>query len=369
MPSPLCELSIDLDAIVDNWRSLRALTVSAECAAVVKADAYGLGVKPVAQALASAGCKVFFVASLTEGRALRAYIPTKCDIYLLSGVYPGEEAECLSLGLLPVLVSWSMLRRWIELSSSKPKRAALKLDTGMSRLGLSSGEFERLLAEPESLQRAGVELVMSHLACADEPEHPQNKIQLEQFLKYRGQLLSINAQLTFSLANSAGVGLGEAYFFDLVRPGIALYGSTPASCHGFYSESVVDLRLPIIQARRVPAGTSAGYGATWVSEQETVLVTVAGGYADGLLRAMGNQVIAYLGDKVVRQVGRVSMDSIIFDVGVGAVPDEESEFPKLELLGAHQSVDALAVCADTIAYEILTSLGERFPRHYKGGRV
>ncbi|WP_143247621.1 alanine racemase [Agaribacterium haliotis] len=358
-------LNINLSAIARNWQRLNDFCAGAECGAVVKADAYGLGVKPVARSLWQQGCRHFFIASVAEGRELRKTLP-EAKIYVLGGVLPGEERECLSLAMLPVLVSLEMVRRWSELCPRAP--SVLKLDTGMGRLGLDEEELDAFLQQPSQLKRAGVVLVMSHTACADQAEHPLNRAQLDAFVAARKRLLQIDASLKFSFANSAAILLGSEYHFDMVRPGIALFGSNAFIRSPLRFETVVQLLLTIVRLRFINKPCQLGYGATYNAQPGQLIAAASGGYADGLLRSLGNRGQAWLYNKPVPICGRLSMDGALFDVSACSAELEhlsEAEWPELELLGSQQSIDDLALAAGTVAYEILTSLGVRYQRNYQ----
>ncbi len=335
-------LTIDLDAIADNWRALDAMT-NCETGAVVKADAYGLGVAQVAPALWKAGARTFFVALAEEGIELRRHVGPEAKIYVFAGHMLGDRVMISAGDLVPLLNSLDQIARFKERLPGRPY--GLQIDTGMNRLGLEIAE----LVEAGDLSP---ELVISHLACADTPEHPQNASQLAAF----GFARQFNAPL--SLSATGGIMLGQDYHFDITRPGIGLYGGLPFAD----ATPVVHLSLPVIQEREVAVGETVGYGATWVAERPSFIATVSAGYADGLIRAMGNRAMLYAGDVPCPVVGRVSMDLITVDVtDLRETPDE------LDILSAYQTIDDLAAAAGTIGYEILTSLGARYHRRYVGG--
>ena len=280
-------LCINLSTIVSNWLHLKSLGEGADCGAVVKANAYGLGVERVSLALFQAGCRSFYVATLAEGLELKQALPSNADIYILSGLFPGDERTCAEAGLIPVLVSHHMVQRWAAETRGIPNRSAIKVDTGMGRLGLSEAEFTEAL-NSALFELAGVAVVMSHLACADEPGHELNSKQLQRFSLIREQVLHRYPEVRFSLANSSGVLLGSRYHFDFMRPGVALFGEGAAAAIDKELRPVVSLRLPILMVRRLQAGDTAGYGATYVAQGERDLACVAGGYADGLFRVLSN---------------------------------------------------------------------------------
>ncbi len=369
-------LTIDLAAIVANWRLLAARAAPAECAAVVKADAYGLGVAQVAPALADAGCRVFFVATLDEGIALRQILHAHGEgtalagmlaqtapaaIFVLNGAPRGCESEFLQFGLLPVLNGLDDIAAWGTLAAMLGATfpAALHVDSGMSRLGLSPAELTTLASEPDRLDGTGVILVMSHLACADEPGHALNRRQCDAFAAARARLPAAPG----SLAASSGIFLGADWACDLVRPGAALYGVNPVPGQDNPMQPVVSLTARILQVREIDTDTTVGYGATYRTRAPAVIATAAVGYADGYLRSLGNRGAGYVGNQRVPLVGRVSMDLITFDV-TGVPSELVAPGASIELIGGKMTVDDLAAAAGTIGYEILTSLGARFARVY-----
>ncbi len=345
MPGGL--LTINLGAISANWRALDAKTAdTVETGAVVKADAYGLGVSPVGQALQKAGAKTFFVALASEGVALRQAIGPAARIFVFSGYMQGDEAAYAEFDLMPLLNSADQAMRF--LADRQGKACGLQLDSGMNRLGLEADELSSIMARIPVLNPL---LVISHLACADEPEHPQNAVQLAAFEEMTAALPGIRR----SLSATGGILLGPDYHMDITRPGIGLYGGDPY----IEAQPVVTLSAPVIQIRPVAVGESVGYGATWVATRPSVIATVAVGYADGLIRAMGPNASLYSGDVACPIAGRVSMDLITVDV------TDLAETPaSLDILNATQTVDVLAGAAGTIGYEILTSLGGRYKRKY-----
>lgn len=352
-------LTIDLDALCRNYRTLRAVASPAAAAAVVKADAYGLGADRVAPALYREGCRDFFVAHLGEALALRPHLAPDARLYVLNGLQPGTEMLCAEAGIIPVLNSLRQVANWSSLGAASPLPAVLQVDSGMSRLGLSP-EDARLLASQPSLL-AGVQplFLMSHLAHADAPDAQQNRDQLSA---WEG-LKALFPGLGFSFSNSGGVFLGPDFHGDLVRPGIALYGGLPSPLAEETVLPVVRLDVPVIQTRTVPAGTLIGYGGDFVSPAEMRLATIEIGYADGLPRSVGGKGAVYCNGVRLPFVGRVSMDSVVVDAS--ALPAGSLELgSKVELIGPNQTIDQLAEAADTIAYEILTSLGRRFHRVY-----
>ncbi|WP_435259149.1 alanine racemase [Thioclava sp. FR2] len=342
-------LSIDLDALAANWRALdRASASGVQTAAVVKADAYGLGITRVGRALAQAGARRFFVAVAEEGAALRQALGPGPQICILSGHMAGDTDMIHDLDLTPMLNSLDQVTRHLESLPGLP--FGVQLDTGMNRLGMEEAEWE---AVAPFVLEAGPEMIMSHLACADDPDHAMNELQLANF-----HAMTDGTGVPRSLAATGGILLGPKFHFDLTRPGIGLYGGQPFES----SARVVTLSLPIIQTRNVQAGEPVGYSCTWTAEEDALIATVSGGYADGLLRSLSGKAILWDGDTPCPVVGRVSMDLITVDV------THLSQIPRsLDILGPHQTVDELAEIAGTIGYEILTSLGARYQRRYIEG--
>lgn len=350
-------LTIGVEAVVANWRSLQGRIAPSRAAAVVKADAYGLGAAPLVRPLYEAGCRDFFVIALSEADALRPLLPLDASIYVLNGLLPGTAAA-YGAGILPVLNSISQCRAWAEVKKGSHP-SVIQVDTGMSRLGLDLAEQKALAADPGLLAATGARLIMSHLACADEPAKPASGEQLSAFRAARQRLPGLPG----SLAASSGIFLGADYHFDLCRPGASLYGiETSPLAEGV--KPVVELRVRVAQLREIETGASVGYGYTFRASRTTRLATLATGYADGWWRRFSNGTgAAYFGDTRLPSVGRVSMDSFSVDVS-GLPKDALAEGDLLELIGPHQSVDDVARAAGTIGYEILTSLGHRYHRVY-----
>ena len=358
-------LTVDLAAVAANWRLIAKKLGRAEAAAVVKADAYGLGLDRVAPVLSAAGCRAFCVAHPAEGIALRNILDAaEAAIVVLNGLLPGAEDAYADSRLMPALGSLAEIARWRAFGKRRGGALPcwLHVDTGMSRLGLPPDEFAMLAEKPELLDGLNVRVVMSHLACADEPGNPKNRAQLESFRNARRALPMGRA----SFANSGGVFLGGDFHFDVARPGVALYGGAPLAGEPNPMAQVVRLQGKIVQVRRVDTPETVGYGATHRVEGPGRIATVPVGYADGYLRSLSNRGTGYIGDKPVPVVGRVSMDLITLDVT--GVPENLASVGQLvDLIGPHNSVDKVAHDAGTIGYEILTSLGRRYRRVYVGG--
>jgi alanine racemase len=335
---------------------------------VVKADAYGLGMAAVASALARTGCKTFFVATLGEAEELRGLL-ADATIYVLAGLLEGSAPVYRQLGLRPVLNSADEIEEWAAFSKSARAKlpAAIHIDSGMNRLGLSSAEVKSIEGTKSLWSAFDLTLVMSHLACADEPDHPQNEAQRKTFDALRAKLPRAPA----SLANSSGILLGSAYHHDLVRPGIGLYGGRTCRTGANPFAPVVQLFARILQVRDVPAGETVGYSATRALTRPSRIATLAVGYADGFFRSLsvadGKQGLqVYLGATPAPLLGRVSMDLITVDV-TDVPPDLANRSAWVELIGKHLPADELAVHAGTIDYEVLTNLGTRAVRRYLGG--
>ena len=361
-------LVIDLGAIRRNYRTLAArLAPGARLAAAVKADAYGLGVGPVARALAAEGCRDFFVATLDEGRSLRRIAP-RGAVYVLNGALPGAEEECARHGLIPVLNDPGAAERWSALARADgvTRTAALHIDTGMTRLGFSAAEAGELARAPRRLEALAPRLIVSHLACADEPDREENREQLRRFRRWRRAWPRAAA----SLANSSGIFLGPDYHFDMARPGAALYGIAPQP--GGSSPNpmapVVRLEAEIVAMRRVEPPAAVGYGGLHRVSGPARIATVPVGYADGWPRALAGRASALPARAGAPEIalpvaGMVSMDLTTLDVT--ALPERDARIgAAVELIGPRRPVDTVARQAGTIGYELLTRLGRRIPRHY-----
>lgn len=352
-------LVVNLRAIAANYRKIAALAAPAKTAAAIKADAYGLGLAPVARCLAKAGCEIFFVAHYAEGVALRAVLPG-ARIYILHGLPDDMADRYIAKRLQPVLNSLAEITTWRK-ADGQLSGAILNFDTGISRLGMSENEAAKLVAEPGLLAGVRVDFVMSHLSCADEPAHPMNTQQLAAFNKLRDLFPGIPA----SLANTAGILLGPTYRYDLVRPGIGLYGGSPDGTGNSPFQGAVTLYAKILQLRDIDSKDYVGYGATYRPGGPARIAVAGIGYADGYMRALGNSGFGAIGGHKAPCVGRISMDLCAFDVS--SVPDELcGPGGEIELIGPNVPVENVAADAGTINYEILTRLGGRFARSYIG---
>jgi len=359
-------LTIDLSALAANWKTLASTTVPVECAAVVKGDGYGCGLEPVTRTLSRAGCSTFFVADVAEGRRVRA-VASDAAIYVLNGLIPGSAQAFAADYLRPVINSATELAEWDAFVATRNWRggAALHVDTGMNRLGITLEEAVAIAPRLQS-ENHGFTLVMSHLACAEIPDHPMNDRQIRLFreirILYRG--------VASSLANSSGIFLGGGAYCDLVRPGVALYGVNPTPGRANPMRPVVELKGRVIQVRAVNKGESVGYGAAFTTTRPSRIAIVAVGYADGYLRSASAAKGKPAGQVIIAGnrcpiAGRVSMDVLAVDVT--DLPDgtvRRGDFATL--IGDGMSVDDVAAAMGTIGYEVLTHLGRRYHRVHKG---
>jgi len=367
LPDSACAvLTVDLAALAENWRLLAARTGPAECASVVKANAYGIGITEVAPALAASGCGTFFVATAEEGAELRGILGPEPNIFAFNGPMEATAADLLSHNVVPVLNDLGQIETWAETARTARSRlvAALHVDTGMNRLGLPPEEVAVLGAEPKRLEGIEVALVMSHLACAEEPDNPKNEDQIISFLRFKGALTPAPA----SLANSSGIFLGAQTHFEMVRPGAALYGVNPTPGNANPMAEVIHLQGKILQVRQIDSPQSVGYGAAFDADSPRRIATIALGYADGYLRSIGGRGAGVLGGIRVPIAGRVSMDLLSLDVTDAptklAIPGAW-----VSLIGGGIPLDEVAEAAGSIGYEILTALGPRYRRVYTGGPI
>jgi alanine racemase len=360
-------LTIDLDAIVANWRKLEKTAVPAECAGVVKADAYGCGAGEVSKALAGAGCKTFFVATLDEARIVRATLP-QATIYALDGFFQNTGDTYAQIDCRPVIGDLNELAEWDVFCrrTGWTGGAAIHIDTGMNRLGLTVAEAQGIIPRINAGDH-GITLVMSHLVSAELVNNQTNAKQLTAFREIASHFSNVQA----SLSNSSGIYLGAQFQFDMVRPGAALYGVNPTPEADNPMQGVVELKARIIQIRNVERGETVGYGGTWTARRPTKLAIVAAGYADGYFRAAsandgtrGAEVI--VAGKRCPVAGRISMDLIAVDI-TDLPANAARRGHMVTLIGEGITVDELAHHFGTIGYEVLTSLGRRYARIYKGG--
>jgi alanine racemase len=363
-------LTIDLSALADNWRALAKRAAPARCGAVVKADAYGIGIEAAAPALYAAGCRDFFVAQLSEGARVRAALApdTPARIYVLNGLQAGADpqADYAAHGLAPVIGSQEELARWAAFAAhrTEPPPCAIHLDTGMNRLGFASLTALKVALQRYGEDALGIALFMSHFVSSEEPDNPINPVQIARFDEARMLFRDIPA----SLANSSGMFLTERPVYDLTRPGYALYGGNPTPGAPNPMKPVVTLDVAIQQVRWIEAGDSVGYNQQWIAPRRTRLATLLAGYADGLPRGAGATHRGAGADVVIAGrrcplVGRMSMDLCIADVT--ELPEDAAlGGASAQLLGATIGIDEFAARAGTIGYHVLTSLGRRYSRRY-----
>jgi len=346
-------LTIDLDALASNYAALKSAAGGAEIAPAVKADGYGLGAARVADRLWQEGARSFYVARLSEGRALRASLGDRpADIHVLDGATPGSAAALEAADLKPVLNSLPQIEAWNSHARDGRRAASLHIDTGMNRLGLRLEEIKVLLGAMDRLKHVEIVQVLSHLACADTPDHPLNRQQLERFT----EAAALFPQARRSLAKSAGIFLGPDYAFDQARPGISLYGGGPTGVPDARIRAVATLEAPILQVRNLPRGESIGYGATYTATDNTRVAIVAAGYADGLPRAAHPRGAIWFDGALRPLLGRVSMDLLAIDI-----TDCDAARPgaMVEIIGPNRLVDDAATAAGTTAYELLTRIAPR----------
>lgn len=352
-------LEINLAAIAHNWRLLGGLHPSGPVAAVLKADAYGLGAERVAAHLHAAGCRHFFTAHLEEALAIRALVPGAM-LAALHTALPGSEADYLAHGVLPVLGSLDEIARFAALGRARgaPVAALLHVDTGMRRLGLDGWELARLAEARSLLEGIALHYVMTHLTGAETPEDPENEAQRVRFAAACAALPPVAR----SFANSSGIFLGDGFGSDLARPGAALYGLNPTPGAANPMRAAVRLSARVLQVRTVQAGEAVGYNSAWRAARESRIATVAVGYADGWPRSLASRGHAVFDGAPIPLVGRVSMDLTTYDV-----TDQPAIGPGawLDLIGPGRSVDDVAADAGTNGYEILTRLGARYHRVWR----
>ena len=348
-------LTVDLDALAGNYRASCEAAAQSTCGAVVKANAYGLGVGPVAGRLWDEGCRHFFVATAQEGAELRTVL-AEAHIFVFEGVLEGSAGCVLDADLIPILNSVEQIRHWLRVGAARP--AAIHLDTGMSRLGLNEAEV-REVGHSGLLRELELRYALTHLACADVPTHPLNAQQVYDFAR----VVRLLPEVRTSIGGSAGVLLGPEFRGDLVRPGIALYGGSPFANGDSPMEPVATLEGVVLQTTTITRQQTVGYGATHTVRSGARLATVGAGYADGYPRSLGNRGVAFAAGTEVPVVGRVSMDMITLDVS-GVAPADLRSGDTVELLGRNVLLDDLARAAGTIGYDILTGLGPRWQRRY-----
>lgn len=358
-------ISIDLHQLQGNWQALSKLVAPAECAAVVKANAYGTDARHAIRALHAAGCRTFFVATAAEAATARDHGIDEAKFYILDGLLPGSGEELFKADAIPVLSSLAEIDEWIALGAGTPRPAALQLNTGLNRLGMSETEVDTLAADTARLNALDIRLVMSHLASADDPTDPANEAQRKMFERLRAKLPTAPA----SLAASDGLMLGRPYHYDLVRPGYALYGGQAFKGGATPVRPIVTVRCKVLQVRDVATGETVGYSGTWRASRPSRIAIIAAGYADGVPRASSaphghKGGLVGVGNVLAPVVGRVSMDLITVDV-TDIVP-EPKRGDLVTLIGPGLTIEAAGQAAGTIGYEILTRLGPRFRREFLG---
>ncbi|MCQ4632699.1 alanine racemase [Shinella sp. CPCC 100929] len=354
-------MTVDLAALARNYVRLSGEVAPARAAAVVKADAYGLGAEKIAPELYKHGCRHFFVAQFAEATVLRPLLPADAAVFVLNGLQPGSETICARDGIVPVINSLEQWQRWAAEAEALEQKlpAVLQFDSGMSRLGLPPEDRPVTADLLKTENSIDVLFVMSHLASADDPENIQNAAQKAEMERISAEF----AQFPACFANSGGIFLGKTFHGVLTRPGIALYGGAPTGGTENPMEPVVSLDVAVVQVRTVPSGTRVGYSGTHVTTAETRLATIAAGYADGLPRSLSGRGAVYCDGVRLPIVGRVSMDSITVDIS--ALPQNRLTLgSRVEVLGPNQTLEDLARDADTISYEILTGLRHRYQRQY-----
>ncbi len=356
-------LTVDLGALAENYNILKTkLHPATRCGAVIKADAYGLGMRRVSSALESAGCADFFVAHIDEGLLARKCLSASASIYILNGLPPGAESDAEAAGLIPVLNSIKQVEAWSDHARKMKRRlpAVLQFDTGMSRFGLSPEEACSLSGLDFWQSNLELRYVMSHFACADEPLNPASAAQLASF----SAVADLFKGVPTSLANSSGIFRGADFHGNLVRPGAALYGISPLPLERNPMRPVAQLAARVVQTRTIGAGDGVGYGFDFRAKRPSHIATISIGYADGISRRLGNSGTVYFAGHALPILGRLSMDSMVIGLN-DAVADEITNDSSVELIGPDQSVDDLARCAGTIAYEVLAGLGPRVERIYR----
>jgi len=364
MPSATGTLKINLDAIASNWRLMCELAHQSEVGAVIKANAYGLGSKKIAEILFNQGCRNFFVATLAEAIEIKSFLNASPTIYVFGGVMAGDEDVFANENFVPVIYSIEMLKRWATYSMTRKKYppCAIKIDTGMSRFGMQVTEF---LSEFSGLnEHLNLILLMSHLACADEPAHRMNEEQLDKYNQVLTLVKSKFPDVKASLANSSGIFLGKKWHFDLVRPGAALYGINPQPELPNPLRSVIHLRLPVLQVKTMVSDAFVGYSACAQIKRNGRLAIVAGGYADGVNRSLGARPMGICCGQKVYALGRISMDATIFEVSSVMSTDEEIIESGIDVISEEITVDEISQRNGALGYEVLTSLGMRYQREY-----
>ena len=355
-------LEINLKALSQNYKNLKnKLDKEVNCAANIKADAYGIGDKVVVKSLIKSGCKIFFVAHFSEAVRLREF-SKKIKIFCYHGINKKNYKDFINFSIVPIANSLEqiLMIRSLNLKNKFNKSIAIHFDTGMSRLGLDISETKWLIKNKKKISSIKVELIMSHLACADQSNNPMNKKQLEKFNIIRKEFKESKA----SLANSAGIFLNKRYHFDLVRPGIALYGGNPFTNKEINLKNVISLKAKIIQIRQIQKNDTIGYGATFKAKKNMLIGTIAIGYADGINRKFSSNMCVFLDGKPLKVLGRISMDLITIDMTSLPKLKKSKKIIYVDVINKYNDINNISKNIDTISYEILTSLGNRYKRKY-----
>lgn len=354
-------LEVNLSAIKKNYQFLESQLVNSKAAAVLKADAYGLGIQKVAPALTEVGCQDFYVAKLDEALELRGILPN-ANIYVLLGLLEGMEEIFLEHNLVPLLNDYDQIMRWGAYGKKLGRKipAIIQVETGFWRAGIPYFDMLKLIQKPEVFEFIEIVYIMSHLACSDTPNHPKNEAQRLEFDRF----LKLFPGSRGSFSNSNGVFLGPQYHYDQVRPGRVLYGLGTRASHMHGIAPAVQIYARLLQIRNVPRGECIGYDSLFTATQDSVIGTISAGYADGILRSATNKGHFYIGDYPTPIVGRVSMDFITVDLT--GIPDNLLKLGSwVEIVGNHISADELAQEADTTSREIMIRLGKRYHRIYR----
>ena len=355
-------LEIDLKALSSNFKELKKnLNKNIECAATVKANAYGIGDKVVIKSLIKSGCNSYFVAHLSEAVRLRKY-SKKIKIYSYHGISIKNYKKYLKYNIIPIAntLQQVLMINTLNIKKKFNKNIAIHFDTGMSRLGLDKDETKWLISNKDKISSIKIGLIISHLACADQPRNPMNNKQLKKFISIRNEFKKSKA----SLANSAGILLNKKYHFDLVRPGIAIYGGNPFINKNIKLNNVVSLKAKIIQIRKIQKGDTVGYGATFKAKKDMLIGTIAVGYADGINRKFSNNMSVFLKGKPLKVLGRISMDLITIDLSLFPEIRLSGKINYVDILNKSNNINNISKKINTISYEILTSLGSRYKIKY-----
>ena len=359
------QLVVDLESLANNWKFLQSQFCGEICGATTKANAYGIGIEPVITKLYAAGCRYFFVALPEEGEIVRK-LAADAKVIILNGLLPNQAKYYQAFDLIPVLNCEEEFFEWMKTiqDSSSQQPIFIHYDTGINRLGMQLNSLRKIADSFPTEKIKNSLVIMTHLACADEPEHPKNNEQLSRFQEFK----TIFPKASASMCNSAGIFLGPEFHFNIARPGIAIYGAKAVAAKSGLTKPIATLYARILQIRSVPVGESIGYGATFSLNRQSRIATIACGYADGFIRMINSQPkkhqpSVYLNGYRAPIIGRISMDQLQADV-TGIPESSIQRNSVVELFGEHISVDEVADWAGTIAYEVLTGLGPRVARKF-----